>query len=103
MSSTLADGFVAAGVTVLRALDHGVDKAPSDFDQPQRFVTYFIWNMPPGRKCQKMGRQVPTAGWETSGLLTFQTGSHSPSWIILDLGAIEGVGRPRLTGPCPSD
>ena len=98
LSSTFADDPITFGF-FMDAFNPGRERGPSDFDQRQHFVSYFIWNLPLGRNAKSWFGKYVVGGWETSGLLTFQTGQP---FDIFDTGVYDGVGRPRLTGPAPS-
>ncbi len=56
-----------------------LDYGPSDFDVDQRFVSSYVYDLPFGRG-KKFGASVNRAadlligGWETTGIVTFQTG-----------------------------
>jgi hypothetical protein len=69
-----------------------LDYGPSDFDVDQRFVASYVYDLPFGRG-QKFGNSVNRAtelligGWETTGIVTFQTG-FPYSITANDLGGV---------------
>jgi Carboxypeptidase regulatory-like domain len=76
------------------------DRGHSNFDQRHRFVTHFIWAIPAARNRSRLERYL-AAGWQVSGILSFQTGLPFP----LRDGGIDddefGLVRPTVTGPLP--
>jgi hypothetical protein len=82
------------------ALRPRLDRGDSSFDQRHRFVAYFIWKIPSLRAGPTALRHLAD-GWQTSGILAFQTGQP---FLVEDLG-ITGRApvstRPRVTGILP--
>jgi len=102
-SSVEGDDFTAnaIGAPFLDAFNPKLDKGSSDFDQTHRLAVHFIWDLPLARSANGLAH-VLLAGWETSGILSFQTGQP---FSILDSGAPDHffeMARPRLTGRPPS-
>jgi Carboxypeptidase regulatory-like domain/TonB dependent receptor len=97
-----ADGTANAyGPPFLDAFNPRLDKGSSDFDQTHRFAAHFIWDIPLARGMVGV-RRLLLGGWETSGILTFQTGQP---FSIFDSGVPDHffeMTRPRLTGRPPS-
>jgi hypothetical protein len=93
---------VGLSAYLLDPFNPSLDKASSDHDVRQRFVTSFIWELPVARNTRSTRRYL-FAGWEMSGVLSFQTGqpfSLTDSGVR-DRDEIENT-RPRVTGPLPS-
>jgi hypothetical protein len=74
------------------------DRADSTFDVRHKFATYFAWQVPKLRAGPALLGRI-AEGWQTSGILTFQTGQP---FEVLDTGAPNRDGsaiyRPRLAG-----
>ena len=89
------------GAFPLDAFNPQLDKASSDFDVRQRFVSYFVWQIPSPANTSGFKRHL-LGGWEIGGSLFFQTGqpfSLSDNLVVdRDLGDNT---RPRVSGPLP--
>jgi len=84
----------------LDASNPRLDRGNSSFDQTQRLVTHFIWQIPSGRSSSGLVKHL-AAGWQVSGILSFQTGQP---FHLYDLGTPDRdfvAARPRVTGPLP--
>jgi hypothetical protein len=89
------------GSGFLDALDPSLDRGSSDFDQRHRFTAYWIWEIPWGRNSHSWQGRYVWAGWEISGILSYQTGQP---FTIGDSGVPDLTSertRPRLTGAMP--
>ena len=73
--------------------------ASSSFDQRHRFVTHFTWETPAIPAARRFIRQL-SAGWQLSGILSFQTGQPFNLIDQIDYGSNQYT-RPRVTGPLP--
>jgi hypothetical protein len=51
-----------------------LDRAPSDFDTPQRFVLSYLWEIPRVRRWGLLGKEA-LSGWQINGITSLQTGS----------------------------
>lgn len=93
---------VGLSAYLLDPFNPSLDKASSDHDVRQRFVTSFIWELPVAKNATSAKRYL-FAGWELSGILSSQTGQ--PFSLIdggvADRDEIENT-RPRVTGPVPN-
>jgi hypothetical protein len=92
---------VTSGTTglPLDAFNPRLDKGSSDHDLRHRLVTHFIWQVPMAVSLTGYKKHL-AAGWEVSGILSFQTGQpfslrDSRVWDR----DVEDNTRPRLTGP----
>jgi hypothetical protein len=100
-----ASGGEVSGFTQGHSLsftDPRLDRGDSSFDQRQRLVTHFVWQLPaPGWKRGFVSQAA--AGWQISGILSLQTGQP---FHVVDL-AVPGremtpfSTRPRVTGALP--
>jgi Carboxypeptidase regulatory-like domain/TonB dependent receptor len=75
-----------------------LDRGSSSFDQRQRFVTHFIFELPAVNSMRFL--RVVTEGWRVSGVVSLQTGQPIN---IVDAG-LPDLGthaRPRVTGALP--
>ena len=87
----------------LDAFQPSLDRGDSDFDVRHSLSAHWVWQIPLGRNAQNSKRQYLLAGWEISGLLSYETGQ--PLNIVdsgvpdFDYSAINT--RPRLTGALP--
>ena len=93
---------VGLSAYLLDPFNPSLDKGSSDHDVRQRLVTSFIWELPVATNMRSATRYL-FAGWELSGLLSFQTGQP---FSLIDSGVqdrdeIENT-RPRVTGPLPN-
>jgi hypothetical protein len=81
------------------------DLGLSDFDQRHVLNASYIWALPFGRNMRGFGRQV-FAGWEITGITTFESGRVYNVGINFDnanVGARGNFQRPNLVGdPFPS-
>jgi len=75
------------------------DRASSSFDQRHRFVTHFVWETPDIPAAPRLIRQL-SAGWQLSGILSFQTGQPFNLFDYIDYTSNQ-YSRPRVTGPLP--
>jgi hypothetical protein len=86
-AKSMDDKSAAAGVGATGAGFQGfqnnhdptADYGPSDFDVDHRFVASYIYDLPVGRGQHFMGNasaltNALVGGWETTGIVTFQTG-----------------------------
>ncbi|HUQ93510.1 MAG TPA: TonB-dependent receptor, partial [Bryobacteraceae bacterium] len=79
-----------------------LDRGDSSFDQRQRLVTNFIWQVPAGPwKRGFAGRLI--AGWQVSGILSFQSGQpfHVVDLSVPGRETTPFSTRPRVTGALP--
>ncbi|MFN8009253.1 MAG: TonB-dependent receptor [Terriglobia bacterium] len=101
VSSLAGDTQTSGGAFPLDAFNTRLDKASSDFDVRQRFVGYFVWQIPSPFHANGFKKDI-LGGWEFSGILSFQTGqpfSLSDNLVVdRDLGDNT---RPRIAGPLP--
>jgi hypothetical protein len=51
-----------------------LDRAPSDFDVPQRFVVSWLWELPKVKRWGIVGKEV-ISGWQINGITDVHTGS----------------------------
>src|SRR5260370_5508194 len=51
-----------------------LDRAPSDFDLPQRFVVSYLWELPKVRRWGLVGREL-LSGWQVNGITDVRSGS----------------------------
>jgi len=84
---------------------HQFDYGPSEFDHQHRFVTSYVWQLPPVAGASKALRHI-SGGWQLSGIFAAQTGS--PFSVLIPCAAINAEGnncRPNriLSGVLPSD
>ena len=97
-----ASGSVSdSGSGFLEAFHPAADRGSSDFDQRHRISLYWIWEIPFGGKSGFSPKRLVLAGWEVSGIVTFQTGQP---FTIGDFGVPDLTSertRPRLTGAMP--
>jgi hypothetical protein len=99
--SALSDSIADTGGAFLDTFQPSFDRGSSDFDVRHRIAAHFIWEIPLGRSSQNWKRRLLLAGWEISGLLSYQSGQ---SFTIGDFGVPDFRGertRPRLTGALP--
>jgi hypothetical protein len=93
---------VGLSAYLLDPFNPSLDKGSSDHDVRHRFVTSLMWELPLARNTTT-AKGYLFAGWEMSGILSFQTGapfSLTDSGVA-DRDEIENT-RPRVTGPLPS-
>ena len=93
---------VGLSAYLLDPFNPSLDKGSSDHDVRQRLVTSFIWELPVAKNTRSAKRYL-FAGWEMSGILSFQTGQP---FSLIDSGVqdrdeIENT-RPRVTAPLPN-
>ena len=101
VSSLAGDTLTGGGAFPLDAFNSRLDKASSDFDVRQRFVTYFIWQIPSPVNTSGFKRHL-LGGWEIGGIFSFQTGQ--PFSLSDNLVADRDLGdntRPRVSGVLP--
>jgi Carboxypeptidase regulatory-like domain len=102
-SSSAGDDVVANAFApwFLDGFHPALDRGPSDFDQRHRIAAHFVWEVPLGRNSTNWEDRYLLAGWEITGLLSYQTGQP---FTIVDSGVPDFTGestRPRLTGKPP--
>lgn len=82
-----------------------LDLAPSGFDQTHVFNGAFIWEIPGGKSLPPVARAF-IAGWQTSGIITLETGRPFNINVPFDnanVGSRGNFQRPNLVGdPFPS-
>ncbi len=82
-----------------------LDLAPSGFDQTHVFNSAFVWEIPAGKSLHGVARQV-VYGWQTTGVVTLETGRPFNITVPFDnanVGARGNFQRPNLVGdPFPS-
>ncbi|MEK7404155.1 MAG: hypothetical protein AAB225_03525, partial [Acidobacteriota bacterium] len=106
--SKLIDDASTDGSTPANPFDFRQEKGPSDFDLTHRFVASYIWGLPRLAGAAPPVRHV-LGGWETNGIVTFQSGrafsvvsgrDNSASGVNGDRADLVGppqldTGRPR--------
>src|SRR5581483_9870296 len=77
-----------------------LDMAPSGFDQTHVFNGSFIWEIPLGRNMRGVAKQLIN-GWQTTGIITLETGRPFNINIPFDNANVGSRGdfqRPNLVG-----
>jgi hypothetical protein len=101
VSSIAGDDLAGGGAMPLDAFNPRLDKGSSDHDLRHRLAGNFIWQIPSLTRGEGM-RRLLLAGWQLSGILSFQTGQP---FSLRDSGVADWeVGdttRPRVTGVLP--
>lgn len=72
---------------------HTFDYGPSNFDHTHRLVGSYVYHLPDFKKTNVLVRNV-IGGWETSGILTFQTGGVFTVTAGVD-ASLTGLGQDR--------
>ena len=101
-STNLGEGDGFSQGVLLDSSNPRIDRGNSSFDQRQRFVAYFIWQIPAWRNGWRALRYF-ASDWQVSGILSFQTGQPFYFW---DQGIQDrdfNFGRPRVTGALPRE
>jgi hypothetical protein len=102
VSSIAGDDLAGGGAMPLDAFNPWLDKGSSDHDIQHRLAGNFIWQIPSLTRGEGIKRLL-LAGWELSGILSFQTGQP---FSLRDSDVPEReVGdntRPRVTGVLPT-
>ena len=99
--SGLSGSIAETGAAFLDAFNPSLDRGPSDFDVRHRIAAHWIWELPVGHNSRNWKERYLLAGWEISGLLSYQTGQP---FTLGDFGVPDWRGertRPRLTGTPP--
>ena len=102
VSSLVGDDSVSGGAGLpLDAFDPDLDKGPSDHDVRHRMVGHFVWQIPGAARTRGLARLV-LAGWQFSGIVSFQSGQPFSLWDgrVVDRELSDNT-RPRLTGQAP--
>ena len=63
-----------SALPVTNPLRHQFDYGPSDFDHRHIMTTSYVWDLPKLEK-QNMITRILAGGWQTTGILTYQSGS----------------------------
>ena len=102
VSSLVGDDSVSGGAGLpLDAFDPDLDKGPSDHDVRHRMVGHFVWQIPGAARTRGLTRLL-LAGWQFSGIVSFQSGQPFSLWDgrVFDRELSDNT-RPRLTGQAP--
>ena len=84
------------------------DYGPSDFDYEHHFSGSYVWHLPSPRSGSNSFIQAVLGGWETTGIVTLQSGGpitvlagldRSLTGIGFDRGVLTGQ-QPYSSGPC---
>ncbi len=102
VSSLVGDDNVSGGAGLpLDAFNPDLDKGASDHDVRHRLVGHFVWQIPGAAQSRGL-RKLLFAGWQFSGILSFQSGQ--PFSLrddrVFDRELSDNT-RPRLTGEAP--
>ena len=82
-------------------LNQRAEKAPSDYDVRQRFVTSFLWSIP--TPAQRVSGAI-LGGWQVNGIFTAQTGTPFNVTSGQDRALVGGgAQRPNVTGDAHLD
>ncbi|HXM93607.1 MAG TPA: TonB-dependent receptor [Candidatus Dormibacteraeota bacterium] len=95
--STGNGGFGGNGNSPANPFDRGSEKSRSKFDTRHRWVTSAIWDLPGQKLTGALGKVI--GGWQSSSIITFQSGFPVGITVIGDPANI-GLGgqRPNLNG-----
>jgi len=95
--STGNGGFGSNGNSPANPRDRGAEKSRSKFDTRHRWVTSAIWDLPGQKLTGLLGKVI--GGWQSSSIITFQSGFPVGITVIGDPANI-GLGgqRPNLNG-----
>jgi hypothetical protein len=84
---------------------YNLDMAPSGFDQTHVFNGSFIWQIPGGKNLPTLPKYI-VSGWQTTGIITLETGRPFNIIVPFDnanVGSRGNFQRPNLVGdPFPS-
>ena len=103
VSSLAGDDSLTGGAGLpLDAFDPDLDKGPSDHDVRHRMVGHFVWQIPGAARTRGLTRLF-LAGWQFSGIVSFQSGQPFSLWDgrVFDRELSDNT-RPRLTGQAPA-
>jgi hypothetical protein len=84
--------------------NHRLDKSYADFDHRHRFVASWVYNLPLGEQFlvpHNAALKKLVAGWEFTGISTFESGPPFSVGMGVDTSFRGGIGTvyPNLTGP----
>ena len=102
VSSLVGDDSVSGGAGLpLDAFNPDLDKGSSDHDVRHRLVGHFVWQIPGATQSGGL-RRLLFAGWQLSGILSFQSGQPFSlrDGRVFDRELADNT-RPRLTGEAP--
>ena len=102
VSSLSGDDQLGSGVLPLDAFNTWLDKGSSDHDVRHRLAGHFIWKIPSLTRSEGV-KKLLLAGWELSGILSFQTGQpFSLQDTRVPDREVGDNTRPLVTGAIPN-